>query len=199
MKVCGSWASVLQSSRLPDGNVTGEQACFELVDCRHVGQAGRVTRLVLAVDGVVEASDQEGRVGHHREVVPARGDEPVPGVVGVEVRVDEVEDELAAADATVALMYFTAAVAPSTPPWKRPGANALSTSATMAMWISLAVTPISESVGSRRRPRDGRQHATTMAIGVERDDRAQREPGVRRQRVPPSVSPGRPARPDRWA
>ena len=45
------------------------------------------------------------------------------------------------------LMYFTAALAPSTPPWNSPGANALSTSATIAMWISLAVTPISESVG----------------------------------------------------
>src|SRR6516165_979914 len=45
-------------------------------------------------------------------------------------------------------MYFTAPATPSTPPWNKPGAIELSTSATCAMWIVLASTPTSVAVGA---------------------------------------------------
>src|SRR6478609_4793724 len=45
------------------------------------------------------------------------------------------------------LMYFAAPFTPSAAPLNRPGARALSTSASTAMWISLAVTPISVALG----------------------------------------------------
>src|SRR6476659_2949496 len=45
------------------------------------------------------------------------------------------------------LMYFAAPFTPSTAPLNSPGASGLSTSAITAMWISLAVTPISVALG----------------------------------------------------
>ncbi len=45
----------------------------------------------------------------------------------------------------LAFTDFTAALTPSTVPWKRPGLSGLSTSATTAMRISSAVTPMSLS------------------------------------------------------
>ena len=46
------------------------------------------------------------------------------------------------------LMYFAAPCTPSTTPWKRPGEKGLSTSATTAIRISVAVTPISVALGA---------------------------------------------------
>ena len=46
------------------------------------------------------------------------------------------------------LMYAAAPSTPSTTPWKMPGATGLSTSASTATWISVALTPISVGRGA---------------------------------------------------
>ena len=45
------------------------------------------------------------------------------------------------------LRYLAPAFTPSTMPWNRPGTNGLSTSASTAMWISVALTPTSVAFG----------------------------------------------------
>ena len=67
-------------------------------DARQVGDAGRGPRLVDAVDLVVDVAQEQHEGTNHREIVLARGDDRVAGLVGVQVRVDEVDDELAAGD-----------------------------------------------------------------------------------------------------
>ena len=68
---------------------------------RDVRESRRRARLVRAVGHVVEARDEERPVADHGEVVLAGRDEPVAGVVRVEMRVDEVEHELPPGDTAV--------------------------------------------------------------------------------------------------
>ncbi len=87
------------------------------------------------------------------------------------------------------LRYFAAPFTPSTAPLNSPGANGLSTSAITAMWISVAVTPISVALGARstrlrrRRDRTDRRRARS---------RTRRPPGTRSLRT--CCLPLRPAR-----
>ena len=83
-----------------------------------------------------------------REVLGARLDERVARVVGAEVRVDEVDDDLAAGEAAVLVdVSWPSPSTPSTEPWKSPGAIGFSTSAITAIRISSAVMPISVASG----------------------------------------------------
>ena len=81
------------------GNATGEQACgTPVATLARSGMPGHGTRLVDAVDLVVDVAQEQHEGPDHRVVVLARGDDRVAGLVGVQVRVDEVDDELAAGD-----------------------------------------------------------------------------------------------------
>ena len=58
-----------------------------------------------------------------------------------QVRVDEVDDDLALASPPCLLTYFAQPSTPSTEPWNSPGASGFSTSAMTAMRISSACDP----------------------------------------------------------
>ncbi len=65
---------------------------------RHVGDADRFTGLVLACDHVVDVVQEQRLAADHGEVVRTRLDDGVAGLVGVQLGVDEVDDDLSPRD-----------------------------------------------------------------------------------------------------
>ena len=149
MKVCGSSSTVLQSSRLPAGaKVTGEHASFGLVDVD--GMSGRP----VACPALSTQLTASSKLPIRNVPLPTMAKsfshtvmKPLRASLGFTCESMKSTTSLRPPIPPLALMYLTAPFTPSTPSWNSPGAKELSTSATVAMWISFAVTPISESVG----------------------------------------------------
>ena len=115
-----------------------------------IGKTGRCARLVFAGHLVVDVGRERHCAADHREVLLTRRDDVIARCRRIELRVGEVDNDLAPGDAATTgllLRYLAAARTPSTAPLKSPGASGVSTSASTAMWISVALMPTSVAFG----------------------------------------------------
>ena len=103
--------------------------------------------MVGAADHVAHVVEEQRGRADEREVVAAGLDDRVAGLALVQVRVDEVDGDLPAGEPAVLVDVVAKPRTAATGPANSPGCNGLSTSATTAMRIVVAVTPTSVGWG----------------------------------------------------
>ncbi len=110
----------------------------------HVGHArGRRRPCPCTWRGPHGSSDEQRRGADHRERGRAGLDRAVGRVVGRELGVPLLHDDLAAGDTAVLFWASPHALTASIEPWNRPGANGEPVSAITKIVIASAVTPVS--------------------------------------------------------